>query len=167
VIYRPITAEALTGRPDVSPLVREVCEQILALMARTGAAMPWGGYLIEAAGAIVGTCAFKAPPSAGRIEIAYFTFPGHEGHGYASRAAGFLIDTARANDPKLVIVAQTLPEENASTAILRKHRFTRTAEIYHPEDGRIWEWELAGDAGSRTACGESVSAARHRTSQHD
>ena len=61
---------------------------------------------------------FKEPPQNGRVQIACCTAPA------------------------LVIAAQTLPEENASTSILRKPGFRLDGEVIHPEDGRIREWRL-------------------------
>jgi hypothetical protein len=53
-----------------------------------------------------------------------------------------LIAIARQADPTLLIAAQTLPEENASTTILRKLGFRLHGSVQHPEDGEIWEWRL-------------------------
>ena len=53
-----------------------------------------------------------------------------------------LIRTAKQEAPEIQIFAQTLSEINASTHILEKLNFKKTAELDHPEDGRIWEWEL-------------------------
>lgn len=105
------------------------------------AALPWTGYLAEEEGQFVGTCAFKTPPQSGQVEIAYFTFPGHEGRGVATRMAEHLIRIARQEGMRR-IVAQTLPEPGPSTAILRKLGFRRAGELIHPEDGLVWEWEL-------------------------
>ena len=43
-------------------------------------------------------------------------------------------------DAALAIAARTLPEENASTAILRKPGFRLDGTTVHPEDGVIREW---------------------------
>ncbi|MEZ5893130.1 MAG: hypothetical protein R3C58_08310 [Parvularculaceae bacterium] len=43
---------------------------------------------------------------------------------------------------KIVIRAQTLPEENASISILKKLGFVKFSEVMHPEDGLVWEWRL-------------------------
>jgi hypothetical protein len=45
--------------------------------------------------------------------------------------------------PEIQIYAQTLPEENASTTVLRNAGFRMLKILDHPEDGRVWEWELA------------------------
>jgi RimJ/RimL family protein N-acetyltransferase len=76
------------------------------------------------------------------VEIAYFTAPEFEGHGHATQTARALIAIAQQADPALLIAAQTLPEENASTTILRKLGFRLLGSIHHPEDGEIWEWRL-------------------------
>jgi len=70
-------------------------------------------------GALVGTCAFKSAPINGIVEIAYFTFPSYENRGFATSMASNLIKPAQAEDRSIIISAQTLPEENASTTILK------------------------------------------------
>lgn len=124
-------------------LAQDVCRSTAEMYARTGCEPPWIGYLAEFEGQLVGTCAFKSPPTNGTVEIAYFTFPGFEGRGLATRMAEQLISIAAAHRPAPVVTAQTLPEENASTAILKKLGFTRTAAIEHPQDGPVWQWTLA------------------------
>ena len=42
----------------------------------------------------------------------------------------------------MTVFAQTLPEESASTSILRKLGFRLLGRVEHPEDGPVWEWEL-------------------------
>jgi hypothetical protein len=44
--------------------------------------------------------------------------------------------------PELTIAAQTLPEENEPTAVLKKLGFQFVAELEYPEDGRVREWQL-------------------------
>jgi hypothetical protein len=46
----------------------------------------------------------------------------------------------------VIVAAQTLPEENASTTVLKKLRFRLVDILDHPEDGLIWEWQLSGVA---------------------
>lgn len=85
---------------------------------------------------------FKSPSENNRVEIAYFTFPEYEGQGVATRMAQTPIRIAFDTGPQLTIAAQTLPEENASTAILKKLGFQFVAELENSEDGKVWEWEL-------------------------
>jgi RimJ/RimL family protein N-acetyltransferase len=103
---------------------------------------PWACYLAVEAGLCVGTCGFTGPPVAGEAEIAYFTFPGHEGRGVATGMARALLDVARQR-PDVQVIAHTLPAEGASTAILRKIGFRCAGEIDHAEDGKVWKWVLA------------------------
>jgi RimJ/RimL family protein N-acetyltransferase len=76
------------------------------------------------------------------VEIAYFTFPDHEGLGIATAMARELIRIARAALPDVVVTAQTLPEENASTHILRKLGFAQAGIAHDDDAGEVWEWHL-------------------------
>ena len=60
----------------------------------------------------------------------------------ATRMAQALIRIAFDTRPQLTIAAQTLPEENASTAVLKKLGFQFVAELEHYEDGKVWKWQL-------------------------
>jgi RimJ/RimL family protein N-acetyltransferase len=103
---------------------------------------PWVGYLATEGQRAVGTCSFKAPPSAGRVEIAYFTFPEFEGRGIATAMAQRLTDLALESEPGVTVAAQTLPAVNASNAILRKLGFRLTGTALDDEVGKVWEWQL-------------------------
>ncbi len=135
------------GNPaeDVSltDLTRSVCEQTLGLYQRVGFQRPWIGYLAEQDGQLVGMCGFKSPPQNGQIEIAYGTTHGNEGRGIATQMARQLVQMARETEEGITVVAQTLPENGASTAILRKLDFVLIGSVHHPEDGDVWEWCLA------------------------
>ena len=102
---------------------------------------PWVSYLALENEIPVGTCAFKTAPTEGRVEIAYGTVPGNEGRGIATAMARELIAMARQTDPNVVVFAQTLPEENASTSVLKKLGLEWIGAVEHPEDGTVWEWE--------------------------
>ncbi|MDQ8699676.1 GNAT family N-acetyltransferase [Hyphomicrobium sp. LHD-15] len=101
---------------------------------------PWLCYMTFDAGINVGTCGFTMPPTGDVVEVAYYTFPEHEGKGFAQQAAQALVRIAQDAKSGLVITAHTLPEEGPSCQVLRKSGFTRTASIDHPEDGPIWVW---------------------------
>jgi RimJ/RimL family protein N-acetyltransferase len=140
------------GSVDVPYAVPEVVKPVLATfttMYQTVAfCPPWIGYLVSEGETPVGTCAFKRPPAEGRVEVAYFTYPEHEGKGVATRMVEELIRIAAAEDPRLIVAAQTLPEHGASTRILQKHGFVFWGSLHHPEDGLVWEWRrTAGSAG--------------------
>ena len=123
---------------------REVLEQTVALLTRDPRPDPWGSYLAYSGDAAVGLCAFKAAPDAGgTVEIAYMTFPAFEGRGHATAMARGLVSLAFAAGSPLVI-AHTLPQENASTGALRRNGFAFAGETIDPEDGLVWRWEKRG-----------------------
>lgn len=117
-----------------------VCIQVLKMYEVTKPYSPWLGYLVEKDSVIVGSCAFKSPPKAGGVEIAYFTFPEFEGRGFATEMANQLILIAAAADSKIKVYAQTLPFNSASTTILQNLGFTFNGLFNHPDDGLVWEW---------------------------
>ena len=123
-------------------LNRTVVEATVDHYRNVGFVRPWIGYVAVNDGIPVGACGFKSSPVAGRVEIAYGTFPGHEGRGIATTMARELVQISRQRDASLTVIAQTLPEENASTSILKKLGFTQTGSVDHPDDGIVWEWEL-------------------------
>lgn len=115
-------------------------EQTLALLARDPRPRPWGCYLAEIDGRVVGTCAFKsAPTGAGEVELAYMTFPAYEKRGHATAMAGALARIAEAAGA--TPIAHTLPEENASNKALGRNGFSFAGEVEDPEDGLVWRWE--------------------------
>jgi [ribosomal protein S5]-alanine N-acetyltransferase len=128
---------------------RLVLAQTLDLLTRDSRPAPWGSYLAFAGGTAAGICAFKAAPDpAGTVEVAYMTFPAFEGRGCATTIVGMLADIAFAAGAPLVI-AHTLPLENASNRALRRNGFAFAGETIDPEDGLVWRWERrpAGGGG--------------------
>jgi len=140
----PIEQDGAPGiaADDPSGSVAGVLELTNALYRRRGFEPPWIGYLAREEGVWVGTCGFAGPPAAGEVEIAYFAFPGQEGRGVATRMATALLALAgpAAANRRLRFVAHTLPQEGASTSILRRLGFSLLGPIVHPEDGTVWKW---------------------------
>ncbi|MEZ6005892.1 MAG: GNAT family protein [Planctomycetota bacterium] len=128
--------------PGPTDLLAMVWQGTQELYAKVGFVAPFGCYLCLENGVVVGTCGFKAPPADGSVEIAYFSFPGHEGRGLATAMADFLVRTCRGADPDLAIRAQTLPDNGASHRVLEKLAFERGDDVQHVEDGLVWEWHL-------------------------
>lgn len=135
-----IAKPVLSSTPQVAT---EVAGATTQLYRAVGYEPPWIGYLAIEDGTCVGTCGFKSPPQNNRIEIAYFTFPEYESRGVATRMAAELIRMALDKMPAVTVAAQTLPEENASTSVLKKLRFRIVDIVEHPEDGLVWEWHLS------------------------
>ena len=137
----------VSNAAEVGAVVRQVAEATLALQERTGAHAPWVGYLARrgADGAVVGTCAFTGPPSGaeGCVEIAYFTFPGHEGRGLATAMARALVRIARDAAGVGEVVAHALPgEDGASARVLRRLGFRPVGPVRDAEHGEVWRWSL-------------------------
>lgn len=123
---------------------RDVLTQTVDLLARDPRPSPWGCWLALEAGIPVGLCAFKAAPDpAGVVEIAYMTFPACERRGHATAMAAALVRIAfEAGSP--LVIAHTLPQENASTRALLRNGFVFAGEAIDPEDGLVWRWEKSG-----------------------
>ena len=141
-----ITVTLLPVRPDLDlsafadgPL-QEVLAATLAYYKAIGFQEPWVSYLAQQGGAYCGCCSFKGRPAGSRVEIAYYTFPSFEGKGVASEMCRQLTALALAQDAGLAVTARTLPEENASTAILKKNGFRFSGIVNDPEDGEVFEW---------------------------
>jgi [ribosomal protein S5]-alanine N-acetyltransferase len=126
----------------MSDIARDVCHKTAGLYEPAGSYSPWMGYLVLENDIIVGTCAFRSPPRNGEVEIAYFTFPEFEGHGFATEMARQLIQIVKDTEPRTRIFAFTLPEKSASNRILQKLGFGFARET-RDEDGLVvWRWEL-------------------------
>jgi ribosomal-protein-alanine N-acetyltransferase len=125
---------------NLPEIVTEIGKAQVDLYKAEGFVLPWVGYLAVDEDLCVGCCGFKSPPKEGRVEIAYFTFPPFEGKRYATRMAEQLVEIAEAADPDVQVIAQTLPDESPSTAILRRLNFELVGTVEHPDDGPVWEW---------------------------
>lgn len=153
----PIPDSGNVDPPHAEPsdFIGPVVEATRAMYQRSGFEPPWIGYLAREGDKVVGTCGFTSPPKAGEVEAAYFTFPGNEGAGVATRMARELVQLARHAGGIAAVCAHTLPEEGPSCSILRKVGFAFVGEVELPEDGRVWKWRFAladaGQAGALTA----------------
>ena len=138
LILRPCAGEPELFDPAVTG---QFFEQMAALAA-TAQVPPWCGYIGWREGTPLGFGGFVGQPDQhGTAEIGYLTFPAHEGQGVASAVAAGLIAIAREQEIRAVI-AHTLPEENASTAVLRHNGFARDGEAVDPDEGTVWRWRL-------------------------
>jgi RimJ/RimL family protein N-acetyltransferase len=138
---RPCAGEAELSDPAVTgPFVEQMSE-----LARTEQVPPWCGYIGWQDNVPLGFGGFVGQPDDdGVIEIGYLTFPAHEGRGVASAVAAGLVQIARARGLTAVI-AHTLPQENGSTAVLRRNGFARDGEATDPDEGTVWRWRLVLD----------------------
>lgn len=132
-----------TNLEAVSPLLVDIGRAYVDLYGNGDVEPPWMGYVARdrRSGSIVGTCGFKDRSRDGMCEIAYFTFPTCEGRGFGQRMARCLVEIAFDAGARL-IRAHTLPQENASTRILRKLDFVNLRDVHDPVDGIVWRWQL-------------------------
>jgi [ribosomal protein S5]-alanine N-acetyltransferase len=100
---------------------------------------PWCCYAARLDGRVVGLGAFKGSPKDGTVELSYLVLIPERGRGHANAICKQLIVIAQAEGADK-IVAHTLAEENASTAVLRHNGFILQRPIEDPEDGLIWAW---------------------------
>lgn len=123
--------------------------EVLGVMTAVSRPALWGTYWAigavaetdagDAEPATQGMCGFKfAPDSSGLVEIAYYTFPALEGRGIASAMVAALLRIA--DGAATGVIAHTLPERNASCAVLTRNGFTFEGEVMDPEDGPVWRW---------------------------
>lgn len=134
-----LTLKQLTTVEDFAGELARIPAEFLALAT---AKAPWTSYLAFAGeGVAVGACAFKnAPNKKKEVEIAYLTFPECERRGYGMAMARLLLEIAAQSAEADHVVAQTLPEENASVRICRRLGFTFDGEVMDPADGKVWRW---------------------------
>lgn len=123
-------------------MVQQINEQLVSFYGSMGYQPPWIAYVSLIENKIVGGGAYKNLPYEGKVEIVYYTLAGQENKGHATATALALIDLAIQTDEELTIVAQTLPETNASNYLLQKLGFTFFDVVDHPEEGPVWEWHL-------------------------
>jgi [ribosomal protein S5]-alanine N-acetyltransferase len=138
----PCGEDGFPSGPAIPDELADLCRANAAHFRKVGHLPPWTGYLLRRGGEYFGGGAFVAPPRDGRVEIAYFTLPAHEGHGFGRLTATLLCDIARRADPGLELHAKTVPCENASTAILRGLGFRRAGSATDHEIGEAWAWSL-------------------------
>jgi [ribosomal protein S5]-alanine N-acetyltransferase len=110
---------------------------------------PWYTYLpiLRAEHRLVGSGGFTGKPNAqGSVEIGYEIAPTHRQRGLATELARALVTHAFSHPEVNAVTAHTLAEENPSTRVLLNCGLAKVAEIEHPEDGKLWRWEITREA---------------------
>lgn len=129
-----------------SEYIRGIVEQTLDLAVRRPREAAFGGYLVEDTGLkiVVGTCGFRnGPEDHGSVELAYHTFEPFEGRGYSTAAAQAMIALASKQPGVRRIIAHTLATPGPSPRILEKVGMRFLGVVEDPEDGPVWEFEVA------------------------
>jgi ribosomal-protein-alanine N-acetyltransferase len=142
-LQEPVTLSPVAGEPELlDPAVTGQFADAMAAICATVQTPPWCGYIARRASGPVGFGGFKhAPDDEGAVEIGYLTFPAWEGSGVATATAAAMVAIARENGARAVL-AHTLAEENASTAVSRLNGFMRAGEAQDPDEGTVWCWRL-------------------------
>ena len=122
-----ITEMELAGFPVASDFPSEGDLTIAAFVVSGDIApvtedWPWGPWLIETEGLVVGTAGFKGEPAAGVTEIGYGVSESHRGRGIATSAVSRLVDIARAKEIS-GLTAETDTDNHSSHAVLRNCNF--------------------------------------------
>jgi ribosomal-protein-alanine N-acetyltransferase len=139
------------GTTGVGPALAPAAERTVATLTEIHRPAPWGCYLAWAGADLVGVCAFKAAPDGeGTVEIAYSTFPPHEGRGHATAMIGALVGMACASGAA-VVIAHTRPAMNASAHALARNDFVRADAFVDPDDGPVWYWERVLERDGRAS----------------
>jgi RimJ/RimL family protein N-acetyltransferase len=139
--------------PEVSP-------EFLEQLAKRETADVWqDGFGVSLGKTLIGFCSFACAPSdEGVVEIAYGIAPGFQGRGYATAASLALIEYAKGTGRVSRLCAHTLPQENASTHVLRKCGFAFFGKAMHSQDGEVWRWERPIELSSTKPVGTSERA---------
>src|SRR5579862_3209407 len=79
----------------------------------------YGSWLMVVDDEVVGLCSYKTPPTAeGLVEIGYGIAPQRRRLGYATQAAGLLIEAARNDERVRALTAETALANLASQRVL-------------------------------------------------
>ncbi len=152
----PALAEAaLMGRPHLGRTLgvrvpdewlEDDSEEILPLIAAMmwanpteGAYEGWGWWLIlhRAERTLIGEVSFREPPDGtGTVEIGYGVVPAYRGRGYATEAAGAVLDWALRQPGVARVIAACLRDNLASRRVLEKLGMRQVAT-----DGALLVWE--------------------------
>ncbi len=140
----------LNAEFEAHPACKENLQMSIDFFNRVGYVPPWIGYYAKLNNEFVGSAAFKGKPEDEKVEIAYGTFRKNEGKGIGTEICRQLVLLALKTDPEIKITARTLPEESASTSILKKNDFILLGTVWDDEDGNVWEWEYKKPQNTET-----------------
>ena len=97
--------------------------------------------MADATNAIIGGGGYKGKPQDNQVEISYGTFKNYQGRRVGTEICRRLVELALQTDPLVKITARTLPDNQASIAVLKRNGFTCLGTVQDPEDGEVLEWE--------------------------
>jgi [ribosomal protein S5]-alanine N-acetyltransferase len=138
----PITLRPINASVRIDPAHVGEFAGAISAVASQAQVPPWCSFIAWLDGEAVGFCGFKsAPDTSGAVEIGYITFTPYRGRSIATALAAALVGLARSQGARSV-TANTLPETNASTAVLTKNGFGRAGKGHDDKVGATWAWRL-------------------------
>ncbi|WP_172448448.1 GNAT family N-acetyltransferase [Caulobacter mirabilis] len=141
-LLRALDVQAVDGWAG-SDALEAVGRSAAFLREHPHAAAWWMHLFFDAAdGRLIGLGGYKGAPASGFVEIGYELAPSVRGRGLATEAARGMVDHAFAQPEIDHVVAHTLPEENASVAILRRLGFHLDDVVEDEDVGAVWRWRL-------------------------
>ncbi len=153
----PISLDSkLNAAFEAHPDCKESLQISIDFYTRVGFVPPWIGYYAKLNNEFVGAAGFKGAPKNKKVEIAYGTFRKYEGKGIGTTICRQLVLRALKTDPEIIITARTLPEESASTGILKKNGFILLGIVWDDEDGNVWEWGYKSNQKIQNFIGDIV-----------
>jgi RimJ/RimL family protein N-acetyltransferase len=129
------------GQMEWTDRARQAAELTVRFYSQTSYSPPWTDYFAVVGTRPVGVCRFNSPPVGGRVEIACFTFPEHEGQGFGTAMANELVRLTREVDRGLRVTARTKQPRDASHRVLEKVGFQSMTRVEHPQEGTLLVWE--------------------------
>jgi ribosomal-protein-alanine N-acetyltransferase len=147
-VENPKQLEARLGAPiasdwdDFAPAMQVSRDKLRANSALLG----WWSHLVLVGTppVVAGVCGYTGPPNdLGVVEIAYGTAPSFRGQGIATLAATELMRRAFQDSRVRVVCAHTLPEENASTRVLKKVGMAFVGLAQDVDVGTVWRLEVS------------------------
>jgi RimJ/RimL family protein N-acetyltransferase len=149
VADRPRLGRLLDARlPESWPVFPEAFGRWLKELRTDPGLVGWASWVIltRVPRVVVGDGGFGGrPDERGVVELGYAIVPEHEGHGYATEAAGALVDWALGPPGVTRVIAHTLIEGLASQRVLRHVGFELVGRIDHADHGPVLLWRRGRD----------------------
>jgi [ribosomal protein S5]-alanine N-acetyltransferase len=143
------------------PTIREFALHMQQRLSDSHSDPKWCGYLVvnPQTQQMVGFCDFKGPPTKdGTVEISHSTFSVFQGCGFASSAVARQIAVAFTEPKVKRIIADTLPENSASTRVLEKNGYKLLSTVDDTAIGLAWRWCLERSAPTASRLTRSLSS---------
>ena len=140
------SAEALAASLDVNPAPdwppefngTEYRDWQRRLLSSHPTEPGWGGWYVIGNGELVGTAGYKGPPDAdGTVEIGYSIIAPRRRRGFAAAAVNLLVGHALADPRVQRVLAETLPDGEASQRVLLATGFQPAGSRVDPDDGVV------------------------------